>query len=472
MISGIVKEFPEEIGRLVVENDVLYFREGERIRALKDNKFRIVLEKKNLVRIKFGLKGVWLETRVKDNDDEKYFNEFVDLFNKGVSYGSQGEPVAEGKFEGNTCALLASDPVTSESRLVVLNFEKNSKRILSDIPRYRFSLDDEHIYTQSKEGKLACFDIEFNKKWEVIVPYTFMFRIPREPIFYKDLVIFNLGYDTHTQEKGKIVALKKSNGAKIWEQEFDQEVTHLFLYDQKIILTSQTGLYSMQADSGDLMFHLQYKIENSHKDETVFFDGRLIFLIIPSKSSMHIYSEKKLHLIEELKIPQPYVPAPHEALLEFQNRFYLPLVCDDPSLSDVVYGLLELERHDINIPSKITIEQRPNYQVNKLKGTSNDEYYQIILMDDDLERVLKYGQIVLKECAQVNGSHVWSDERRNPNFNGKLCFVTDLGKLSNNEKQKLRNMVKSVENWAREMSIKAGNRKDPILTELAPMLNK
>ena len=82
MISGIVKEFPEEIGRLVVENDVLYFREGERIRALKDNKFRIVLEKKNLVRIKFGLKGVWLETRVKDNDDEKYFNEFVDLFNK------------------------------------------------------------------------------------------------------------------------------------------------------------------------------------------------------------------------------------------------------------------------------------------------------------------------------------------------------------------------------------------------------
>ena len=158
MISGIVKEFPEEIGRLVVENDVLYFREGERIRALKDNKFRIVLEKKNLVRIKFGLKGVWLETRVKDNDDEKYFNEFVDLFNKGVSYGSQGEPVAEGKFEGNTCALLASDPVTSEGRLVVLNFEKNSKRILSDIPRYRFSLDDEHIYTQSKEGKLACFD--------------------------------------------------------------------------------------------------------------------------------------------------------------------------------------------------------------------------------------------------------------------------------------------------------------------------
>jgi hypothetical protein len=57
---------------------------------------------------------------------------------------------------------------------------------------------------------------------------------------------------------------------------------------------------------------------------------------------------------------------------------------------------------------------------------------------------------------------MWSDERQNKKFNGKLYFSAEPTDLTEELKKMIRKMTARTENWLKSMGVQAGNKKDPI----------
>jgi hypothetical protein len=141
---------------------------------------------------------------------------------------------------------------------------------------------------------------------------------------------------------------------------------------------------------------------------------------------------------------------------------------EDMSLNGAVYGLLILSPTEDKQKVGIFVEPRPYNQVLTKLTKDGQDYCHVIIKDSDFENVLKYGPILLKEYANVKGSQVWSDNRRNPKFNGMMVFSANIEDFSDEENQKIALMLKDAEEWFDIMAIRAGNRKAKIKIVLGP----
>ena len=134
-----------------------------------------------------------------------------------------------------------------------------------------------------------------------------------------------------------------------------------------------------------------------------------------------------------------------------------------------MYGLLVLGPTENKQTSNIEIEKWPVLRtVKKTDDQAGGEQYHVLVTGEELEDVIRYGEISLKEIASVKGSQIYSDERRNNKFNGNILFSTNLGDLGLQAEENIREMVSRIEDWANRTGISAGNGKAAIRITLVP----
>ena len=164
------------------------------------------------------------------------------------------------------------------------------------------------------------------------------------------------------------------------------------------------------------------------------------------------------------------MPQEGKPLVYHKGQYYLPLMTGDYSLNGVVYGLLVLSQTDDKNTANIDIERWPVQKtIEKTECQDNKgEQYHVTITGEKIEEVIRYGEISLKEVASVKGFHIYSDDRRNVNFNGSILFSTNCEKLGPQAEEKIKDMAASVEEWAFKTGVSAGNGKEKIKVTVKP----
>jgi outer membrane protein assembly factor BamB len=291
-----------------------------------------------------------------------------------------------------------------------------------------------------------------------------------KPQIYKQIVIINAGVDPRQKNKGEIIALSKTDGSLIWSQEIGIEASNCILIEDKVYIACDRRMIVLNAETGGCELNEPSGFTSGGRNETLWSDGKHLFMISPNEQAIRVFSKNGNTLLQELKIPRPYMPQEGKPLVYHSDQYYLPLMTGDYSLNGVVYGLLVLSRADDKNTANIDIERWPvQKNVKKIDGQDGGEKYSVSIAGQKIEDVIRYGEIALKEVASVKGTHIYSDDRRNLKFNGKILFSTNTDDLGQLAEEKVKEMASRVENWAQRTGVCAGDGKGEIRITVMPL---
>jgi hypothetical protein len=148
---------------------------------------------------------------------------------------------------------------------------------------------------------------------------------------------------------------------------------------------------------GDTLEEFSDIVADPHPYDRVWSDGSYLFYI-------SLYEHKVVVLdrtgapLQELEIPRPYwPPADEEMFYRYKNYYLLPLVTSgryQPS-----YAMLVLRPGGQPGASPIPCEPRPEHEIQCLDLPDGKQEYRITITDDKLDNILRYGKILLNECA-------------------------------------------------------------------------
>jgi hypothetical protein len=370
-------------------------------------------------------------------------------------------------FINNLCVCHFKNPDTNKYDLAIKDYSTQSivKRTGSFS---KYASDGQYLFGRHTSKGISCLDFDLNTVWDYefdrFVDFVHGNLLPYP---YKDLVILNIGVDREKGGDGQIIALSKSDGSLVWKRHFEREPTFIVIND-RVYVTDDGRMIVLEATTGKTLVDQPAGFETNHPGDSLWSNGQELFMVNMTLSLIRIFSTDGKTLLQELKIPEPFAPLNSEHFISHDGFYYLSLAIQDMCLNGAVYGLLILGPAEDQQKAGIVVEPRPYNQVLVKQMEDGQEYCHVILKDHSLEKVLKYGPILMKEYANVKGSQVWSDDRRNPKFNGRIVFSANFDDFSDEDNRKINRMIEETEKWFDTMGVHAGNRKTEIKIELGP----
>jgi hypothetical protein len=455
--QGKILELRDQIEDFFVLKNKIFFNEGRRLHGIDKQKINKIIEAKNNACYIDGMERIWC-------DDGSQYQCFKIDGQRETSTFSDG---AIKLFYMNHCFYSFKNIETKKYNLAVKDFASGKTAILKDSFN-SYAVCDGYLFSRKTSKGIWCFDLELKSIWSYEFDRDVDFAYGNLlPYFYQNLVILNIGEDKQKGGDGQIVALSKSDGSLVWKRHFETEPTFIVIED-KVYATENAQMTVLDAATGKTLVDHPSGFETSAYGDSLWSNGRELFMVNMTLSKIRIFSEDGKTIHQELKIPEPFSPLRRKHFVSHNGFYYLPLGIEDMSLNGAVYGLLILSFTEDKQKVGIIVEPRPYNQVLTKQTKDGQDYCHVIIKDSDFENVLKYGPILLKEYANVKGSQVWSDNRRNHKFNGMMVFSTNIEDFSDEENQKIALMLKDAEEWFDIMAIRAGNRKAKIKIELGP----
>jgi len=470
VFKGTIIEFPGfiSISDNCVSENSFFFKEGERIIQLENiSKFRSVFEHENLESFCLGEEGLWSQYSIL-NGSRKVGSttEYIDVWRKGKGYERNEIPAATGIFHGISYICSYCDFKSREDILFLKNL--HTKEIKSKSRELSVLLTDgEYIFARSVRGELACYDFDLSPVWSKAHIKDNYSRANVSPVLFNDLIIMNTGVDKDTRKNCELVAYSKANGELSWNKLFENEIVAKLVGDL-IYIACNGRMIILDAKTGHTLIDESSGYENKNINDVLWSDNQFLFYINYLESEIRIFSKDGKKLTQELKIPAPYFLFGGNSFIKFNGRYYLALTIMDQCLKGSAYGLLIIEPAESNDILEIACAKRPDYRVLTSKTESDKEEYHIIISEENIADIIRIGEIIIKEYTQIHGSQMWSDERQNKKFNGKIYFSAEPANLAEESKKMISKMTTRTENWLKSMGVQAGNEKNPIQIEFLP----
>lgn len=475
MFKGIIKEYPGvtllKDGKTI--NDSFYYKAGNCIVKLNDDLSEEFVIKRGweIDSFAFTQEGVWVyydSDQPEANPISEGYQEFIDYFGKGVELMPPDFCMATAHFFNNLCVAVHFHNYKKCS-LIAHNFKTDlSNRI--PIGCGWVSTDGQAICLKEFNCQLSCYDLDLKLIWQKKFDKDNAYSYPPHPILYEEFVIVNQGADKAVEDEqqrryglgGQIAACAKTDGQIIWERNFERGV--IFELIEDVLYTVHNGwIYLIDARTGKTLFEKNTNIENPHAYDRVWTDGTYLFYISVFNNKIVIMDQTGTP-VQELKIPEPYGPSEnHHTFVKFKNNYILSLT--NYSRFKASYGILVLRPTEKDDPFEIRCEPRPTHEAQCLDVEDGKQEYRISIKDDNIDRITRYGHILLNECALFNGFHMWSNGEENKKFNGRIRLHVEMADIEKHHSA-IENMLKEFEADRERYATLAGDADTPITAVL------
>lgn len=332
---------------------------------------------------------------------------------------------------------------------------------------YRVLLDESGIYSKSAFGKIEKLDYELNIAWQKEYDKKNDIRAKSTPQIYDDIVICNIGADPKTKENGKIVAYQKDNGKEIWRRSFEKEPANCQLFGDLLYMAHQSRMVVLEAATGRTVVDEPSGFETRTVSEILVpLDDHLV-MISKEKCAIRLFSGDGKKLIQHLDIPGGYETHDGGPLIIHDGQIFLRTYPSDMCLKGVKEALLVLEKAQEGQSCEIEIEEWPvSVAVDRKADDGGECFYTIDMQGTSLQDLLIYSEIALEELPSIYGAQIWSDDRRDFEFNGKILFRPSGIEWNEDARRKLIERVRYVEKWCVNYDICSGDAKNPISIEV------
>ncbi len=470
MFTGIIKEYPGvphlQGGRSI--GGTYYFGAGNYIVGMNsDLREDLIVKRGNEIdTITFGVGGLWIFYYSDQSEGSPIadgYQAFIDIFDKKINISPPDFCVAEGLFLKKKCIAIHS-PTYDDHFLVIHDFETGST---STIPAEfgDISTDGAFIYLRKyQNGRLQCYDFSLNLIWEQRYQKISSFSGPEHPMLYEDLVLVNQGVEQAFEDDeqrrfglgGKITAYAKSDGSRLWSREFERGVICVLI--DGILYTTHNGwIHMIDVRTGETRLEKHSGIENPHSYDRVWCDGDYLFYISVYESKVIIF-DKAGNPLQTLKIPAPYAfYNNHQMFYRFKDYYLIEL--NNGSKHKASYGLLVLRPSKEDGSFTVQCEPRPTNHLECMDASDDKQEYRVTIRDDSIENILRYGTLLMNECAYFNGYHMWSNG--NKKFNGRIHLKAEMKDIDKHLPA-IEEMLSEFEKYCDCYSVYAGDGRTPI----------
>ena len=454
--TGRIHELKEQPVRNFIFDDQYFFYEGGRLYSVDKDKLKILSESQSYAVYIHGLGGIWCD----DGNGYKY----LDV--KGNTNYKKFKDGAIDLFHGNYCVYSFKNEQSNKYNFAIKNLKSN-ETIVHEDSFNNYTICGKTLLARKTSKGIKCFDLGLNTIWEFKFDRNVDFVYGNlKPFLFQDLVILNIGEEKEGGD-GQIIALEKADGSVVWKHHFETEPTFTVIGD-RVYATENGRMIVLDAATGNTLVDQPSGFKSSFKGDSLWSNGWELFMVNMTEALIRVFSADGQTLLQELKIPEPFAPLQREHFTNHNGYYYLPLAVRDMCLTGAVYGLLMLRPAKEGDKLEIIIKPRPAHKVLTKQTDDGQDYCHVILNSGSVNEILKYGPILIREFGNVKGAQVWSDNRRNHKFNGRIVFSTNLDDFNNDEIGKIKQMIADIEEYFHTMGIKAGNRKDQINIELGP----
>ena len=460
--SGCNYEFPDMLRKIVSRNEGVYFIEGDRFRLSSNEGIKLIKSIQGLIDFQFGHGGVWLERDTDNLKKGEPESNFFDIYQKDLHYKDYDYPIAGSEFfKDDVCVGYNYN----DEYLFILNFTENEvKKLKVDFRGY--TSDGVNIYGRVGKDQLICINMNFEEQWRVtLIKQSYSFWM-KDPQLYKDLVILNVGEDPDKRRDGEVTAFSKADGTAVWTKIFTDEPDSCNIIDDAVYITVGNQMIVLDAETGDVRVNEQMGFSGGRGVELaiLFTDGKKLIALSEGTATIKIFTLDGKKLVQEFKVPTPYTPSYKYLPVLHEDKTYIDLTVD-LNLVAAMHAMLILSTVKEGEEPVIKTEERPPFTKKTIKtgkGKGIKHEYVYTTHHDNLEDILRFAPIIIKETACLKGSQMYTTDERDKKFNGKFTLIVDPTHLPDGAEKQIQEMAEETEKYLSKMSIYSGDGKNTI----------
>lgn len=460
MLFGTIYEYSEwpDLDKVADDVPFLLMAEGERIRDVQSG--TIVYEDTGLANFNYGLGGIW----VKREEGTKYVEHFIDIFNRGLQFDTERIEIGKRYWQETVCIYFEKKE-NNDNDLFLKIHDYQSKTIYERLTSITSqATNKQYIVGQNYSSDVVCYNMQAEIVWErkCKEKRNRAGRRTSKPCLFENIAIINLGIERNSKNNGTITAFDVETGQEVWTRIFPSCANTTVVGDKvyvahKLVTSNNeapaypVGGTVLDAATGLTLLEIETGLGN-----TILFDdafgtsGNYLYYLSYQNSggSLRLFDLESGEMLQHLDMPEPYNQTPGYYPVFWDGTMYIALGIADPGLRGSSYALLALKEASGNEEPVITIEPRPEYYVLATPDNKGEAYH-VIINDTDLEKVVRFGEIIIKNYAYCRGSHIadGNGERHNKLFNGQFYFSAPISVGMEDE---LKRMAKRIEEWSDE----------------------
>jgi outer membrane protein assembly factor BamB len=443
---------------LIADNDLLWGVEGitshQQLMEFKDSLecFRLTED------------GVWMsyepESFEKPPSTRSFF---VDIFNNSVHHPDQPITLTRSTvFIGDVFYTAKSKAGSGEKKAGIYKRNLNGD-VIEVLPgKYvlRVGMHGNHLIVRRRPGTILCLDLDLQEIWSYQTARDINVG-NYDPQFINDTVICYLGESVEEKRDFQIVALSLVDGSVKWSRTLeDYPQCWIDIIGNKIYTTVKDRILILDAYSGEIYSEIS--------SETLFRDGQefVVSGVSPVQDGLLVVSVENQILklftpdgkkcLQTIRLPGKYFPDCRTPI-EFDGKYYITLgqsgvllYCNDAML---VLSPENIDSDDITV----RLPTRPSFEITQIKNAKGEHEHIVSVSYANLEELIRYATITLKEIALVAAS-MFNVRKRDKKHNGLLHLRVDPKPLPKGGVVQLSKVKERVERSLDSLGCTAGNK--------------
>jgi len=360
-----------------------------------------------------------------------------------------------------------------------LEMYSSSNKLLKSISgRFSFLTNSADLLYVMKTGMIIAYNFELEEVWSVHTDKRCFPRAPvsiKAPRYYEpsNLLIVNLGeIKEWPHGEFEINAYNASTGEVVWQNivcttpdyaQLTGDRVYLCVKDEIIILDAATGEYLLREK------HELNGVNASYFHATFVYPYTDKLLVAsPQHQVVQLRTGDAKTVIQEIQIPIPYNISCHPPVIH-EDKVYFSLGhldSYDNTMKGAVLILTPAECKNKQVEAKI--EPRPPIQIKLANTELGNKVYQVTIEHDDLDEIIRFSTITLKEIAFKYGKYPSTTET-NRNHNGNLQLFVKANVLNMTETDLLEalSIIKfRVEENLSSTDVRAGDGKNDFTVDI------
>jgi hypothetical protein len=458
--GSLIHALPQRYGKrlVIADNDILW-----EIKGLSDHR-QIMEFEHPLDCFRLTEKGIWLSYKPESLKNKNQQAVFVDIFNKDVNYPEQDVAIS-------MCEAIKDDIYFSpqykgaderfESGIYKRNFNNEIVKSLLGSFELQVNLYKNRLIVRRRPGTILCLDFDLQEIWS--------FQTERDisvgnydPQFINDMVICYLGESVEGKRDFQIVALSLADGSVKWCRIFeDYPQCWIDIIRGKLYTTIMGRILILDAHSGEILLEIP--------SETLFQKGKKLskigvspvknyLLAIRSEDQLlQIFTQDGKECLQTIKLPEKYFPS-CSTPIEFDGRYYITM--GQIGTLFFAYNAILILTPDENAPAEVAVAlpKRPPFEVSRIKNEKGEHEHIVSVSCENLDELIKYATITLKEIALTTSSK-FERRKRNTKHNGRLHLRVDPKPLPEGGFEQLAKVKERVERFLGRRKFTAGKKK-------------
>lgn len=460
MISATAFEWPSQLGGWETDGEYLFVQDECYLYTLQNKEWKVLRAVQGYDTFHCATQGIWLSYTPEMNVARRESGaEFYDVYDKGIT--REDEPLT---IAGD-CDFL------DEETYVIIELGKDPGLFLKRVGREETlhlagdfipgvrATRDRIIFREGGFGVLCC-NRSLEVVWQFNTTKEIFSRARSTPILFGETAIVNLG-EKADEARGEfdILAFDLRDGRIRWQAVVPTSPGSSELYGSRLFTIAGPRMFVIDAASGEIVVDAPHGFASELRHQ-LFPMGEYLIAASEPDSVIHVFSADGGTLLQRIQVPAPYQPLRVQEPIFWKGKVFMQLVIRGLECRGAYGALLTLEEEEAKGEQRertVHIPERPKMTVLTLETPAGEHELAIGVSLDDVDEIIRYGTILLKELAYFRGPRVGSE--LDPKHNGVLRLMVDGSRIKKSDMGRLNEIAGCAEHHFSSLGFKAGNGK-------------